>query len=81
MPSAREASSHRLSGPGPQDPERLLAFVGAHAVPGVESWDGVTYTRSLGLAGGPAVVAITPVDGGYGLTLRLTERNPHSTCR
>jgi AraC family transcriptional regulator of adaptative response / DNA-3-methyladenine glycosylase II len=34
----------------------LLAFLGAHAVPGVECWDGATYSRSLLLPAGPVVV-------------------------
>lgn len=49
---------HRLVPRGPNDGARLLAFVGAHAVPGVESWDGTTYCRSLRLAGGPATARI-----------------------
>lgn len=42
----------------------LLAFLGAHAVPGVEHWDGTTYSRSLLLPAGPAVVELkADVDG------------------
>lgn len=36
----------------------LLAFLGAHAVPGVEHWDGTSYSRSLLLSAGPAVVQL-----------------------
>lgn len=53
-----------LPATGPVDATRLLAFLGAHAVPGVETWDGTTYARTLDLpqAGGTAVLAAA-VDG------------------
>lgn len=53
-----------LPATGPIDATRLLAFLGAHAVPGVETWDGTTYARTLDLpqAGGTAVLAAA-VDG------------------
>ncbi len=38
----------------------LLAFLALRAVPGVERVDAGTYRRTLALAGGPAVVAVTP---------------------
>ncbi|TDT17894.1 DNA-3-methyladenine glycosylase II [Ilumatobacter fluminis] len=37
----------------------LLAFVGGHAVPGVEAWDGERYARSLALPNGHGTVDIT----------------------
>jgi AraC family transcriptional regulator of adaptative response / DNA-3-methyladenine glycosylase II len=40
----------------------LLEFFAARAVPGVETWDGTTYGRTLRLPGGPGWVGIT-VDG------------------
>jgi AraC family transcriptional regulator of adaptative response / DNA-3-methyladenine glycosylase II len=52
-------SRHLLAGTGPHDPRRLLSFVGAHAIKGIEVWDGVTYGRTLDLAGGPATVSVT----------------------
>jgi 3-methyladenine DNA glycosylase/8-oxoguanine DNA glycosylase len=73
VPVRGEISTHRLAGPGPHDPARLLAFVGAHAVAGLESWDGETYGRVLDLPGGPALAAVTADDGGYQLTLRLPQ--------
>jgi AraC family transcriptional regulator of adaptative response / DNA-3-methyladenine glycosylase II len=74
-----EVSTHRLTGPRPHDPARLLAFVGAHAVAGVESWDGETYRRVLDLPDGPALAAVTAHDGGYRLSLRLPRpADPHS---
>ena len=34
------SSTHRLSAAARHDTARVLAFLGAHAVPGVETWDG-----------------------------------------
>ena len=42
----------------------LLAFVGGHAVPGVEWWDGEGYARSLGLPNGHGTVDISFDDAG-----------------
>ena len=36
----------------------VLAFLGQRALPGVESWDGTTYRRSLRLPGGHGVVSL-----------------------
>jgi AraC family transcriptional regulator, regulatory protein of adaptative response / DNA-3-methyladenine glycosylase II len=49
---------HRFAAPANHDLRRLLAFVGAHAVAGVESWDGHRYTASVRCRGGPAVVRL-----------------------
>ena len=51
-------STHRLTAVGRHDTARVLAFLGAHAVPGVESWDGACWTTSLRLPGGPAVASV-----------------------
>lgn len=40
----------------------LLAFLGAHAVPGIETWDGETYARTLALPHGPGVVRVSGDD-------------------
>jgi AraC family transcriptional regulator of adaptative response / DNA-3-methyladenine glycosylase II len=50
----------RLAYRQPLDAPTLLGFLGARAVPGVESFDGTTYMRSLRLTHGAAVVALTP---------------------
>ncbi len=50
--------THRLAARGPHDTARLLAFLGAHAVPGVETWDGACWTTAMRLPGGPAVVRV-----------------------
>jgi AraC family transcriptional regulator, regulatory protein of adaptative response / DNA-3-methyladenine glycosylase II len=71
---------HRLVPTGAHDSARLLAFVVAHAVPGVEAWDGRTWTSSAALPSGPAVVQVAVADGGGGTTagfdvrLRLSSR-------
>ena len=36
----------------------VMSFIGSRAIPGIESWDGVTYRRSLDLPGGVAVVEL-----------------------
>jgi AraC family transcriptional regulator of adaptative response / DNA-3-methyladenine glycosylase II len=51
----------------------LLEFLGARAVPGVESWDGETYERALSLPNGHGTVAATLADGYVAATLRLTD--------
>lgn len=56
----------------PFEPHTLFAFLRARAVPGVESWDGHTYRRSLRLPAGPGVVALAPGDGAVACTLWLT---------
>jgi AraC family transcriptional regulator of adaptative response / DNA-3-methyladenine glycosylase II len=55
----------------PFDPESVFAFVGARVVPGVESWDGRTYRRSLRLPNGAGVVALAAQDGAVACTLWL----------
>ena len=38
--------------------EAVMAFIGERAIGSTESWDGVTYRRSLDLPGGPGVVGL-----------------------
>lgn len=66
-----------LPAAGRYDGTRLLAFLGAHAVPGVESWDGTTYARGVtdpDGARGPVVVAVTAVTGGIAATVHEAGR-------
>jgi len=62
----------------PFDAEALLAFFGARAVQGVESWDGTVYRRTLALPNGPAIVAlraapeVAGATAAVSCTLRLT---------
>jgi AraC family transcriptional regulator of adaptative response / DNA-3-methyladenine glycosylase II len=66
----------RLAARAPYAADEVLLFLGAHATPGLEEWDGTTFSRVLDLPHGPAVVRLSPApDGGAGVTarLRLTE--------
>ncbi|MGY2065558.1 AlkA N-terminal domain-containing protein [Blastococcus sp. SYSU DS0619] len=66
----------RLTARAPYAAEEVLLFLGAHAVPGLEEWDGTTFSRVLDLPHGPAVVRLSPApDGGAAVSarLRLTE--------
>lgn len=56
----------------PFDADALFTFLGVRAVPGVESWDGSEYRRTLRLAHGAAVVALRPQPDSVGCTLWLT---------
>lgn len=49
---------------GRHDVGWLLHFLGAHAVAGVEVWDGETYARSLTVDGRPAVLRVRAHPGG-----------------
>ncbi|HVC15495.1 MAG TPA: AlkA N-terminal domain-containing protein [Acidimicrobiales bacterium] len=49
----------------------LLGFLGARAVPGVETYAAGTYTRTLRLAHGHAVMALAPGDAHVAATLTL----------
>ena len=62
-------SRHLLVAQGRYDGARLVAFLGAHAVPGVESWDGTTYARSLRTSAGAVVASLTAVSGGVDVSL------------
>src|SRR3954451_10692403 len=65
--------SLRLAARAPYDPAEVLLFLGAHAVPGLEEWDGTTYSRALDLPHGPAVVRLSPAaDGAVSARLQLT---------
>ena len=55
---SRVAVTVRLAVREPFASGELLAFLGERAVPGVETWDGTTYRRSLELPGGVGVVGI-----------------------
>ncbi|MGY1849440.1 DNA-3-methyladenine glycosylase 2 family protein [Blastococcus sp. SYSU DS1021] len=66
----------RLAARAPYAADEVLLFLGAHAVPGLEEWDGSTFSRVLDLPHGPAVVRLSPAaDGSAAVTarLRLTE--------
>src|SRR5918998_129936 len=55
----------RLTARAPYAADEVLLFLGAHAVPGLEDWDGTTFSRVLDLPHGPALVQLSPdPDGG-----------------
>src|SRR3954462_9794618 len=60
----------RLTARAPYDAAEVLLFLGAHAVPGLEEWDGTTFSRVLDLPHGPAVVHLSPGPG-TAVTARL----------
>ena len=53
----------RLAYREPYDGARLFDFIGRRAMPGVESFDGTTYARSLTLYRSTGYVELTPQDG------------------
>jgi AraC family transcriptional regulator, regulatory protein of adaptative response / DNA-3-methyladenine glycosylase II len=62
----------RLAARAPYAADEVLLFLGAHAVPGLEDWDGTTFSRVLDLPHGPAVVQLSPApDGTPAVTARL----------
>jgi AraC family transcriptional regulator of adaptative response / DNA-3-methyladenine glycosylase II len=66
----------RLAARAPFAADEVLLFLGAHATPGLEEWDGTTFSRVLDLPHGPAVVRLSASpDGAAAVTarLRLTE--------
>jgi AraC family transcriptional regulator of adaptative response / DNA-3-methyladenine glycosylase II len=66
----------RLTARAPYAADEVLLFLGAHAVPGLEEWDGTTFSRVLDLPHGPAVVQLSPAPGAGAAVLarlKLTE--------
>jgi AraC family transcriptional regulator of adaptative response / DNA-3-methyladenine glycosylase II len=57
----------------PFDPESLLAFLGARAIPGVEELADGAYRRSLELPGGPGVLELQPVGDRVRARYRLAD--------
>ncbi len=62
QPNAGQVSL-RLAYRQPLCAEGIFGFLARRAVPGVEAWDGVTYSRSLSLAHGAGVVALRALPG------------------
>jgi len=60
----------RLAARAPYEAAEVLLFLGAHAVPGLEEWDGTTFARVLDLPHGPAVVRLS-LGEGAAVTARL----------
>jgi AraC family transcriptional regulator of adaptative response / DNA-3-methyladenine glycosylase II len=75
-PAARSAGGSitvRLAARAPFDGAAALEFLGRRAVPGIESWDGTTYARSLRLANGGGVVALLAEPAAVQCTLQLDD--------
>ena len=63
----------RLAARLPFDPAGVLSFLAARAVPGIESWDGAVYRRSLGLPHGHGTVACQAGKAGLIAEFRLAD--------
>jgi AraC family transcriptional regulator, regulatory protein of adaptative response / DNA-3-methyladenine glycosylase II len=50
----------------------VLRFLGQRALPGVESWNGTTYRRTLGLPGGDGVVSLRVAEDHVAADVRLS---------
>jgi AraC family transcriptional regulator of adaptative response / DNA-3-methyladenine glycosylase II len=64
----------RLPYRAPMDVGRTLEYLAARAIPGVESFDGLTFSRTLRLPGGPALVSLSDGGGYVRCQLRLTDQ-------
>jgi AraC family transcriptional regulator of adaptative response / DNA-3-methyladenine glycosylase II len=64
----------RLPYRAPMDLMATLEFLGARAIPGVEAFDGDTFTRTLRLPGGPALATLREGGGYVRCQLRLTDQ-------
>jgi AraC family transcriptional regulator of adaptative response / DNA-3-methyladenine glycosylase II len=72
VPGGSGTLTLRLAARAPFDAAEVLLFLGAHAVPGLEEWDGTTFSRVLDLPHGPAVVSLSPApDGAAAVVARL----------
>ena len=68
-----QAVSLQLAYRPPYCAEQVFGFLGLRAVKGVETWDGTTYSRTLGLPRGAGVVSLTPLPGVIQCDLRLDD--------
>ena len=64
----------RLPFRAPMDLGATLDFLGTRAIPGVEAYDGSTFSRTLRLPGGPALAQISDGGGYVRCQLRLTDQ-------
>jgi len=72
-PASGGSLTVRLACREPFDGAALFEFLAARAVPGVESFEGATYRRSLRLARGNGVVSVTVSAGLVSCTLALDD--------
>ncbi len=58
VPTPAVGVALRLAVRSPFAADAVISFVGERAIPGVESWDGETYRRSLALPGGTGIATL-----------------------
>jgi len=63
----------RLPYRAPMDLDATLAFLGERAIPGVESYDGQTFSRVFRAAGGPVLVGLSAGDGAVTCRVSLAD--------
>ena len=73
-PSVPGVLDLRLPFRAPMDLGATLDFLGLRAIPGVESYDGATFTRTLNLPGGPGLAQISDGAEFVRCRLRLTDQ-------
>ncbi len=69
---SRVAVAVRLPVRTPFASNEVMSFIGERAIPGIESWDGETYQRSLDLPGGMGVVALVAHDDHVAARIELS---------
>jgi AraC family transcriptional regulator of adaptative response / DNA-3-methyladenine glycosylase II len=79
-PDASRAVTLRLPYRAPLEAERLVAFLGLRAVPGVEEVVGGVYRRALRLPHGAGTVELTPADGHVQARYRLDDLRDLATA-
>lgn len=68
-----ETIEHRLPYRAPLAMDQLMRFLGDRAIPGVESFDGATFRRSVYMPDGrPAVIGVTPLPNSEEVLLRVS---------
>jgi AraC family transcriptional regulator of adaptative response / DNA-3-methyladenine glycosylase II len=73
LPAEPGVISLRLPYREPNDVQAVLDFLGAHAVPGVESYAAGVFSRALAAPSGPALISLTPGAGSVRCRVRLTD--------
>ncbi len=63
----------RLAARRPFDGGSTLAFLGARAIPGLETWDGTTFARAMHLPRGAGIVRLSAAEDHVRCTLRLDD--------
>ena len=73
VPAVPASITLRLPLRSPFAGDHVIAFLGMRAVPGIETFDGSTYKRSLSLPHGEGIVALSLGDGHVRCELTLTD--------